>query len=92
MSRGSPTGSRALLVAPRRQLLRFPLTQVRVVAALWGAPIVVFTALNAPFSGRVAVYVAIAITLGGLVTCAISYLVAERLLRRSPRWRWRRRA
>jgi adenylate cyclase len=68
-------------LSQREALIRFPLTQLRVIAAIWIFPVVLFTALNAPFSGRVATTVAIAIALGGLVSCAISYLLAERVMR-----------
>ena len=68
-------------VAQREALLRLPLTLQRMVGMLWTVPVIVFAALNAPFSLRVALYVAVAIALGGLVTCAIGYLLAERLMR-----------
>ncbi len=51
------------------------------VAPAWLAAAVIFAALNAPFSGQLAVDVAIAIVLGGEVTCSLGYLLAERLLR-----------
>lgn len=65
----------------RDRLLRFPLRQERILLELWTVPVVVFAALNAPFSLRVGLYVAVAIALGGLVTAALSYLLAERILR-----------
>lgn len=68
-------------MAQREALLRLPLSLQRIVGSLWVVPVVVFAALNAPFSVRVALYVAVAIALGGLVTCAIGYLLAERLMR-----------
>ena len=70
-----PTPSR------RDALLRFPLTEQRILAELWTVPVIVFAALNAPFSLRVGLYVAIAIAIGGTVTCAISYLLTERIVR-----------
>ncbi len=48
---------------------------------VWTAAAIVFAALNAPFSGQVAVNVAITVILGGEVTCSLGYLLAERLLR-----------
>ena len=65
----------------REALIRSPLTQQLVIGSMWGAPVIVFGALNAPFSARVAIYVAVAIALGGMVTCAVGYLVTERLMR-----------
>ena len=65
----------------RAALIRYPLTQQVVMGSLWAVPVVVFGALNAPFSARVAIYVAVAIALGGMVTCAVGYLVTERLMR-----------
>jgi adenylate cyclase len=65
----------------RAMMLRYPLSQQAINASAWAGAAVVFTALNAPFSGEVAWNVAITIVLGGLVTCALSYLVGERLRR-----------
>jgi adenylate cyclase len=65
----------------RELTLRFPLGQQAISAVLWVEAAIVFAALNAPFSGEVAANVAITILLGGLVTCALGYLLAERLLR-----------
>jgi adenylate cyclase len=65
----------------RELTLRFPLVQQRVIAELWLAAAVVFAALNAPFSAELSGNVAITIVLGGLVTCSLGYLLAERQLR-----------
>src|SRR5438270_8932374 len=65
----------------RELTLRFPLTQQWVIGILWLVPAVLFAALNAPFSGELAGNVAIGIVLGGLVTIASGYLLAERILR-----------
>lgn len=65
----------------RELTLRFPISQQEIDAVVWGAGAILFTALNAPFSTEVAVNVAITIVLGGLVTCALGYLLGERLLR-----------
>jgi adenylate cyclase len=61
--------------------LRFPLTQQAINAAGWIAAAMLFGAVNAPFSGELAGNVAVAILLGGLVTCALGYLLGERLMR-----------
>jgi adenylate cyclase len=65
----------------RRMTLRWPLTQQASVAPLWFAAAIIFAAINAPYSGTLAADIAIAIVLGGLVTTALGYLLAERLLR-----------
>ena len=60
-------------------MLRFPLRLVVVQAALWSLAVAGFVALNLRYSGRLAVAVGITIVLGGAVTCALSYLLAERI-------------
>jgi adenylate cyclase len=65
----------------REWTLRFPLTQQKLTALMWAIAGVGFTALNAPFSLEAASNTAITIGLGALVTCALGYLVGERLLR-----------
>jgi adenylate cyclase len=65
----------------RELTLRAPLTEQWIHASLWASAAVVFTALNAPFSPELAGNVAITIALGGLLTCAVGYLLAERVLR-----------
>jgi adenylate cyclase len=61
--------------------LAFPLSQQLINATIWVLAAVLFSALCAPFSLELAGNVAITLVLGGLVTCALGYLVAERLLR-----------
>jgi adenylate cyclase len=65
----------------RERTLRFPLSQQVVTGTLWGASAVVFTAVNLPYSVSGAAEVAVTIVLGALVTSALEYLLAERLLR-----------
>jgi adenylate cyclase len=65
----------------RRLTLRLPLTQQASVAPWWLAAATIFGAINAPSSGTLATDVAVTIVLGGMVTCALGYLLAERLLR-----------
>jgi adenylate cyclase len=67
--------------AERTQTLRLPLRQQGIVAIIWGAAATVFAALNAPFSAELAGNVAITIVLGGLITCALGYLLGERQIR-----------
>ncbi len=61
------------LRAPRRVLL--------VNGLLWALAVVVFTAVNLPFSAGLALVVAIVVALGGMTTSAVAYLISERLLR-----------
>ena len=65
----------------RELTLRFPLTLQVVIGALWGADAVLFTLVNVFFSVELALGVAITVVLGGLVTCALGYLMSERQLR-----------
>jgi adenylate cyclase len=65
----------------RALTLRYPLSQQAIVARMWAIAAVLFGALNAPFSLEVASNVAIGTVLGGIVTCALGYLLGERILR-----------
>ena len=78
---GWASAGRTPTESERRLMLRLPLSQQRGPAVVWTAAAIVFAALNAPFSGQVAVNVAITVVIGGEVTCALGYLLAERLLR-----------
>ena len=61
--------------------LRLPLAHMRMIGVLWLAAVVVFTVLNARWSGILALTVGITVFLGGATTCAISYLLVERVTR-----------
>jgi adenylate cyclase len=61
--------------------LALPLRAQGPVAWAWALSAIVFGALTAPFSLELAGNVAITVVLGGLVTCALGYLLGERLLR-----------
>src|SRR4051794_4720217 len=63
----------------QRIALRAPLSQVTVHATLWAAAGVLFTALNARYSDKLAVDVAITVALGAASTCAFAALVLERI-------------
>jgi adenylate cyclase len=63
----------------RRVTLRGPLRQLVVNGTIWLVAAVVFTALNAAYSGRLALIVGITVVLGGISTCASAYLLAERI-------------
>ncbi len=67
--------------AERESTLRLPLRQQAIVARIWTTAAIVFFALNAPFSLELGVNVAVTIVLGGLVTCALGYLLGERRIR-----------
>jgi adenylate cyclase len=64
-----------------RAVLRGPLRITKVVAVLWGGAVLTFGALNAFFSLDLAVNVSLTVAFGGITTCAVAYLLAERLLR-----------
>lgn len=61
--------------------LRIPLIQLRIHATLWLIGACIFIGLNLTYSPRLTLVVAIAAVLGLLATCALGYLLAERLTR-----------
>jgi adenylate cyclase len=61
--------------------LRGPLRLLVVPAALWSVAAVIFVVLNLRYSDRLAVSVGVTIVLGGTVTCALGYLLAEKIAR-----------
>jgi len=63
----------AALLAPARELL--------VHAVLWTVGGVAFTLLNWHYDGHLALIVAITVALGGAGTCAVAYLLSQRVLR-----------
>ena len=65
----------------RRVVLRQPLQQTRVDAALWLLAAAAFAGLNAPYDVGGALDVGITIVLGGVTTCGLVYLLTERALR-----------
>jgi adenylate cyclase len=65
----------------RAVTLRQPARQTVVHATLWSLGVGLFVALNVGDSARIALQVALAAGLGGLFTCALGFLLAERLLR-----------
>jgi adenylate cyclase len=70
-----PTGDeqRAVLLTPAREVL--------VHGALWALGAVIFTLINRGYSHDLALIVAITVGLGGAATCAVAYLLAQRVLR-----------
>jgi adenylate cyclase len=67
----------------RRMVLYGPLRLVTVQGVLWALAATVFLLLNLPYSLRLAVSVGETIVLGGVTTCALAYLLSERILRRT---------
>ncbi|GAB2826309.1 adenylate/guanylate cyclase domain-containing protein [Actinocorallia aurea] len=66
----------------RRLMLRAPLRMMRVHVALWGLASVGWALIDLWFSPLMALKVGLTCLLGGVTTCAIIYLLTERLLRR----------
>jgi adenylate cyclase len=67
----------------RRMVLRGPLRVVTVQATMWVVAVALFAGLNLRYSPRLALSVGETILLGGITTCALSYLLTERILRRT---------
>jgi adenylate cyclase len=65
----------------RRAVLRGPLRLMVMQATLWGAGAVGWAAIDLAFSPLLALKVSMITVLGAITTCAIVYLLAERLLR-----------
>ncbi|MFC4914067.1 adenylate/guanylate cyclase domain-containing protein [Actinomadura gamaensis] len=67
----------------RALLLYGPLRLMAVHLTLWAVGTVGWVLINLPFSALLAVKLGLTSLLGGLTTCTVVYLLAERLLRRS---------
>ncbi|TYB41588.1 adenylate/guanylate cyclase domain-containing protein [Actinomadura chibensis] len=67
----------------RSLLLYGPFRLMAVHLTLWGIGTVGWVAVNAPFSGLLAIKLGLTSLLGGLTTCTVVYLLTERLLRRA---------
>jgi adenylate cyclase len=65
----------------RHMVLHGPLRVVTVHATLWAVAVALFAGLNLRYSPRLAISVGETILLGGITTCALSYLLTERILR-----------
>jgi adenylate cyclase len=65
----------------RRLALGIPFRFVLVSGVFWTIAAILFTLLNAPTSGWAVIVVGGAIMLGGETTCAIGYLLIERITR-----------
>lgn len=67
--------------AERHAVLRAPQRLVVLLGTMWGFGAVGWAVIDVPFSGLLALKVGLITALGGITTCAIAYLLAERLLR-----------
>jgi adenylate cyclase len=65
----------------RERALRQPLIQTKIDAVLWSSAGAVFVVGNAFRSTTISVQAAVGITLGGLASCALTYLLTERFTR-----------
>jgi len=79
--RGWLFAERAPDAAERSLALRAPLLVMEAQSVLWGLAVVLFVALNARFSGLLALGVGLTVALGGLTTSAAAYLLSEMSLR-----------
>jgi adenylate cyclase len=65
----------------RERALRQPLVQLKVDAVLWSSAGALFVVVNAFESITIALQAAVGIALGGLASCALTYLLTERFTR-----------
>src|SRR3954465_8345613 len=65
----------------RKAALKLPLRQTAMHAAMWLLGAIFFFVLDLSISGEYARYTFDTIIMGALTTCAITYLIAERVLR-----------
>jgi adenylate cyclase len=61
-----------------RRVLRFPFNQTLLSVYAWTASAVVFAALDSLYSVTLGVQIGVAILLGGITTCGMMYLLAEK--------------
>jgi adenylate cyclase len=62
-------------------ILHQPARQVKVSAIMWVGAALVFGVINATYSASLGALVAATVLLGGATTCAVIYLVTDRVLR-----------
>ena len=67
----------------RTLVLAGPKRIVQLLSLLWLVALVLFALLNVRYSPRLAFSVSATIVIGAICTCAMSYLLAERILRRT---------
>jgi adenylate cyclase len=73
---------RAITAADRLYVVRHPLRQTVINFSMWVGALAVFVPINSKFGWESAYDVASTILLGGISTCGLTYLGAERILRR----------
>jgi adenylate cyclase len=64
----------------RAVVLGMPLHCLRLNAGFWFGALVLFSLINLPVSFALAGHVATTIALGGITTCAVAYLLVEKLM------------
>jgi adenylate cyclase len=67
--------------ADRDAVLRSPMDAVKFAAFMWGIAAILFTLLNLGQFGASAVVIGVTLILGGATTCALIYLLNERVFR-----------
>ena len=75
------TGEREVTAADRMYVVRHPLRQTVINFSMWVGALFVFVPLNARFGLHASYDVASTILMGGISTCGLTYLAAERILR-----------
>ena len=73
--------NRAPTAVERDAAIRMPMRCLRLDGGLWAGAAVLFTLINLPHSNDLALHVGATIALGGLTTCAVAYLLVERVAR-----------
>jgi adenylate cyclase len=76
------SADRPATAAEQELVLRYPVNAgVRVTAIFWGVGAIFFALINLTISGGLAAVILITVPLGGIATCAVTYLLDERLMR-----------
>ncbi|HEU5034997.1 MAG TPA: adenylate/guanylate cyclase domain-containing protein [Mycobacteriales bacterium] len=75
------TEQRPVSAADRIYVVRHPLRQALINFAMWLGAVAVFVPINAPYGAHNTSEVAETIFMGGVTTCGLTYLLAERILR-----------
>src|SRR5207248_2683328 len=67
--------------AEQRRVLRLPLDVLVVPATFWAVGAALFGLINLHYSHELSFRITTTVVMGGLVTCALSYLLVERAMR-----------
>jgi len=62
-------------------VLRGPFRLARIMGGLWATAVLVFGAVNFAASPAAGITIAVVVAFGGITTCAVAFLLAERVLR-----------